>query len=427
MTNPRPSYRSLWLPDLLGLTVLLFLSTVPFLDGSLDLRLQSLFHRSSRPAWPFESWPPWRFLYHFGTWPALITAIGGLLVFTIAHSRPSLARWRHHGLFLFLVLAIGPGLFVNTVFKDHWGRPRPRQVAEFGGKWEFQPFAEQGVAGRGKSFPCGHSSAGYYFVACYFLLRRRHLRLAILSLAGTVAFGTLIGIARMAAGAHFASDVAWSAFFPALAAFLLYYSILRIPAAEDDPTPPRPVRHPVIIGVAAFLLATGGLAAWLAGTPVFKEWHEAIPFPRGRSPILELTVDRCDVELSLSDSAGATLTINGQAQGFGWPWSKLRSNLQISTNEPVILRFMVITEGPFNELAGTIRIHAPARLFREIRADMRDNTLAFAAPDNSRTPPLSIRLTRSSLTLPPSRQANLIPLSETNGVRELLLPAAPTP
>jgi len=31
-------------------------------------------------------------------------------------------------------MIIGPGLLVNTVFKEHWGRARPSQVEEFGGQ-----------------------------------------------------------------------------------------------------------------------------------------------------------------------------------------------------------------------------------------------------------------------------------------------------
>jgi len=162
----------------------------------------------------------------------------GLATFLIGSRHPTLTRWRRHGLYLFLVLAIGPGLLVNTIFKDHWGRPRPRQVTEFGGNMQFRSVLERGAPGRGKSFPCGHSSTGYYFVAFYFLLRRRRKTIAYLAITGAAIYGTLIGLARMAAGGHFASDVLWSAFFPALAAFFLYYFILRIPHHEDQTAPP---------------------------------------------------------------------------------------------------------------------------------------------------------------------------------------------
>jgi len=398
-------------------------ATVPFLHPGWDIRLQSIFYKqAATTVWPLESWPLWRFLYRFGTWPALIVSVGALAASILGSRRPALARWRRHFLFLFLVLAIGPGLLVNTIFKDHWGRPRPRQVTEFNGDWQFQPFFEHGTPGRGKSFPCGHSSAGYYFVAFYFLLRRRHKALAVLTLAGTAVYGSLIGIARMAAGAHFASDVLWSAVFPALAAYILYYFILRIPYHEDHPAPPKPLRHPILIGLAATLLATGALMAWLAGIPVFTEWHKTIAYPQGRSPALHVAMERCDMELTLTDSSDATVTIAGNAQGFGWPWSRIRGGILASDLKPDTLRFEIQLDGGFSELSGIVRIQAPASLFTEIEADMRDNLLTITAPDGVRTPPMSFRLTRSTLTLPPSQRSRLIPVAESNDVRELRLP-----
>ena len=37
-------------------------------------------------------------------------------------------------------MAIGVGLFTHILLKDHWGRPRPKQVTQFGGTQEFHPF-----------------------------------------------------------------------------------------------------------------------------------------------------------------------------------------------------------------------------------------------------------------------------------------------
>ena len=274
MTNPSaPSYRSLWLPDLLWILALVAVATVPFLTPTLDIKLLSLFYHggADRP-WPHEFDPFWRFLYTFGPWPALLTALTGLGVVVAASYRPGLARWRRHAAFLFLTMALGPGLFVNTLFKDHWGRPRPRNVTELGGTMTCQAFHEHGVPGRGKSFPCGHSSMGYYFVVAYFLFRRHHRKLGIAAWLGAATYGTLIGVARMAAGAHFASDVLWSAVFPVAVAWLLYYFIMRIPQTEDNPvmdadTSPWRSRW---LTWGAPPLAAAAIAAVLLGTPAFS-------------------------------------------------------------------------------------------------------------------------------------------------------------
>ena len=50
-----------------------------------------------------------------------------------------LSWWRSPGVpgraavFLVLSLLLGPGLLVNVILKDNWGRPRPGSVVEFGG------------------------------------------------------------------------------------------------------------------------------------------------------------------------------------------------------------------------------------------------------------------------------------------------------
>src|SRR5271170_7939328 len=38
-----------------------------------------------------------------------------------------------------VALAVGPGLIVNVLFKDHWGRARPAQIEAFGGTGRFTP------------------------------------------------------------------------------------------------------------------------------------------------------------------------------------------------------------------------------------------------------------------------------------------------
>src|SRR5512134_507936 len=41
--------------------------------------------------------------------------------------------------YLFLVLSLGTGVVVNGVFKEEFGRARPREIVEFGGSKQFTP------------------------------------------------------------------------------------------------------------------------------------------------------------------------------------------------------------------------------------------------------------------------------------------------
>ena len=46
---------------------------------------------------------------------------------------------RRAAAYVALALLLGPGLMVNVLFKDQWGRARPGQVTEFGGTARFTP------------------------------------------------------------------------------------------------------------------------------------------------------------------------------------------------------------------------------------------------------------------------------------------------
>lgn len=365
-------YRRLWIPDLTWILLLIITATVPFLSPTLDLKILSWFYQPALAhPWPLEFNGFFRFIYNFGTLPALITAVTGLGILVMARYRPSWTQWRRHAAFIFLTLVIGPGFFVNTAFKDHWGRPRPKMVTEFGGRMEYQCFHEKGISGRGKSFPCGHSSMGYYFVVLYFLARRRKKIVRLSLLAAALGYGTLIGIARMAAGAHFASDVLWSAVFPCLTAWVLYYFVLKIPFHEDHPAAVATTsiwRAKWLLWLAP-PLAIATIGAVLLSTPVFSEivYNEATP--KAGISIMDLVVakpgqpfpDFCVVEQKTSASNSARIIITGEIQGFGWPWSKIRYTATWSeTNGMSRLRFTCIPKGKFTELEGHLMIEAPA-------------------------------------------------------------------
>ncbi|MBI1273718.1 MAG: phosphatase PAP2 family protein [Alphaproteobacteria bacterium] len=111
--------------------------------------------------------------------------------------------------FLLGALLIGPGLTANLVLKDHWGRARPSQIEQFGGTAQFTPPllpADQCV--RNCAFVSGDASFGFYLAAFAYLAagaRSRRLFLAGLGAGG------LMGVNRIAMGAHFMSDVIYAA------------------------------------------------------------------------------------------------------------------------------------------------------------------------------------------------------------------------
>jgi lipid A 4'-phosphatase len=180
---------------------------VPFLSFlGLDTTLSENLYTSTK-GWACGDRFIWKMLYEYGAIPAYVSAFLSLLLLVASYAKKNFAHYRRLSLYILLVLLIGPGLIVNVLLKDHWGRPRPRQVNLFGGSMSYQYVWQPGEIGNGKSFPCGHAAAGFFLIAPYFVLRRGHRRLAWMFLVFGIFYGSLMGIARMAQGGHFLSDV----------------------------------------------------------------------------------------------------------------------------------------------------------------------------------------------------------------------------
>jgi lipid A 4'-phosphatase len=146
-----------------------------------------------------EATIPWMTWAIFG-----VAALGAL--WRVLAGRPLWRLDRKALIFIVAATAIGPGLIVNTVLKDHWGRARPYQIEAFGGAQHFTAAplpADQ--CERNCSFVSGHAALAFSLMSFAFLLPTGgKRRIAIIAALG---FGALIGLGRIAAGRHFLSDV----------------------------------------------------------------------------------------------------------------------------------------------------------------------------------------------------------------------------
>lgn len=191
----------------LVLIALIALTALIAINGT-DLVVSSKFFISG--SWPIGELFPWKMLYRIDRLPSVLLATVGLVAAILSIWKTSLKPWRKAGIFLVLFLALGPGLLVNTIFKDGWGRPRPREIVQFGGNKQFQQPWQKGIRGQGRSFPSGHASAAFFLIAPFFIHRRRRPLIAHGWLIGGIVFGILMSIARIAQGGHFLSDNLWS-------------------------------------------------------------------------------------------------------------------------------------------------------------------------------------------------------------------------
>jgi len=126
-------------------------------------------------------------------------------------------------IFILLSLIIAPGLIVNATLKDHWGRPRPAQIKEFGGNYDFQKAFVIGSNKKGHSFSSGHAAAAFSFLAFVLIVKRYKKFWFYLALL----YGTLVSLARVVAGGHFLSDVVTSFFIVYIVTHILYRIIFK--------------------------------------------------------------------------------------------------------------------------------------------------------------------------------------------------------
>lgn len=179
--------------------------------SSLDIAVSSFFFDAYPDRWPRFHAEPWWTLYQYGAVPGLVMGTCGMVSAVLAGCVGRWSTWGKVGLFLALMLALGPGLLVNGLMKPHWNRPRPSQIRQFGGRLDFVSVLGRVSYGRARSFPSGHASMGFYLMAPAFALFRRNRRLAFAFVAMGLAAGGLIGLGRIVQGRHFLSDVIWSA------------------------------------------------------------------------------------------------------------------------------------------------------------------------------------------------------------------------
>ena len=170
-----------------------------------------------------------RSTFKFVTWTAGILVVVAVALAIVQGTRVlglTIAQWA----FLALVLITGPGLLANSTLKDHWGRPRPMQISEFGGPAAFKPALDRsGGCEKNCSFVSGEASSTFALGFALAMLARRR---RAYGMAAAVAAGNLVGLIRIGEGGHFFSDVIFAAVFMALDVAIMHWLLFRAIASR---------------------------------------------------------------------------------------------------------------------------------------------------------------------------------------------------
>ncbi|MES0883771.1 phosphatase PAP2 family protein [Roseibium sp. SCP14] len=157
-----------------------------------------------------------------------IVCVAVLLLKLLVPSRPPILPLRKP-IFLLSTLILGPGVLVNLILKNNWGRPRPRSVEEFGGELPFQPVWKiSDYCQSNCSFVSGEASASIWLVSVAFIVPATWRKA---TLAFVLPLCLILSANRVAFGGHFFSDtlISWGL------TFLLVLGIYRLLYQNDPP------------------------------------------------------------------------------------------------------------------------------------------------------------------------------------------------
>ncbi|MDW5377830.1 phosphatase PAP2 family protein [Halomonas sp. HP20-15] len=218
--------------------------SIPYRHYAVDFTVADYLFNSEGNDWTLQhAWVTETLLHEGGrSFSELLAflAIGGLITSFI---RPSLRRWRRP--LSYLVIAIAASTISIATLKQLISMDCPWDLARYGGELPFIGLFEMrpGNLPDSACFPAGHASAGYAWLALYFLFKATHPRWRWLGLAIGLAMGVAFGFAQQLRGAHFLSHDLWTLLICWTISALLARALLPLP--EPTVAVTRPLAHPL--------------------------------------------------------------------------------------------------------------------------------------------------------------------------------------
>ena len=347
-----------WTP-LFVATILVFMVTPIFWVTPLDVSAARLFFDPGNleNPWPQADAPLWAFFYQASWLLSLGIIVVSMLLVVAARLGKISPVWAPRGWAMLMVLILGGGILVNMGFKDNFGRYRPRQTDDFLGAQQYQMPLQPGIAGTGKSFPSGHPVPAFALSLLYFFWRRKNPRWAWIALAASLSLGFLMGVGRMAAGAHYLSDIIWSGYFMFATAAVVYYAVLRVPEQElrlegGIKTPFTTSQKASLGAVIVIAVAISAFTKPIGHESVYQLDATSLA---GLSSI-ELRFDKAELQIDEVPD-GQPLRVEVVSRSFGAPGASVRREIEESSDQVL---FNIYHEGHFTEKGTVISVRLPA-------------------------------------------------------------------
>jgi lipid A 4'-phosphatase len=229
-----------------GLIVaLVFAAVIGLLFGffpQLDLDIASLFYDPTAKNFPLSRSSALRYVRDTAVWIQVLLIAPSVLVLLIKFAIPRVKPWMSSraAIFLIATMALAPGLVVNVLLKNHWDRPRPAAVTEFGGSERFVPWWDpRGQCRKNCSFVSGETSSAFWTLAPAALAPAPW---RLLAYASAIAFGVGMGVVRVAMGGHFFTDVVFAGLFTFMIIVLMHGLVFRAQRSDSESKTEPPSR-----------------------------------------------------------------------------------------------------------------------------------------------------------------------------------------
>ncbi len=379
--------------DLLIFLLIFGVLSLPFIFTNLDIRLEKPYFDKVN-GWYLMQMPFWDFIYKYGIFLGYFVAVGALVMVSLSYWKKWALQWRRASFFMLFVMVVGPGALVNGTFKEHWGRPRPREITEFNGTDHYVKVWVKGHTD-GKSFPCGHASMGFYLSIPFLFLRKRFKMWAWVFMVFGILYGGLIGYARMIAGGHFASDVLWAAGMVWLTAIPANY-LLKVDKIIDVSTLDfaKQKRQGKIVTLLMGLVLPVLTLALLLATPYISKKE----FKENRAALDNYNINELKVhfkEGSVQVSFNKDFAINYSVSAFGFPNSKIRWNWNPGPESTFELEHM----GWFTEVRNSIKIKFPTHCSWQNTLMVDEGSVFANVPNDTLPAYLKIEIQEGDLTI----------------------------
>jgi membrane-associated PAP2 superfamily phosphatase len=207
-----------------------------FHDGSVDRVLSDFFYDAQVQSFIAKENPLLDLVLYRGAkvfMTLIALALAGYAIAKIRQGHPAL-NYRH------LALGVLGSILIPLVIatlKNQTGVECPWSLLQYGGTMPYLTIWESILSpeSAGRCFPAGHAGGGFilfpWAVTYYFFDRRMSITLAL----AAIVLGGIMGLTRMAQGAHFFSHVLWAARVT-LAITVLLSVVLIPPERRDAPT-----------------------------------------------------------------------------------------------------------------------------------------------------------------------------------------------